>query len=329
MTNSFTANAQMNRYQKTGQDVPIDYFLYACYEAEQTSKALEKKNESKSIQWPTIQDLSPEDLVDEVNSQKLDDLLADLMSWYAANFPDLATAEAWDFQKLPVVAPALVSMVSDVVFIHEQKTKAKLATFQENAPSSDWVLLSGLIDRFFARKQHLISKYLEWMFGENKDHRAEIGSRPPVGRFAPPFNRNRTSSSPSSGPNNRKSGGANSSARGNDSRPARPRNNNRDKNSFNGSGPRKDGPKRGGRNDFKGKNRPNKKADAELEAKALSECNDAMAHLNSNKGEEQYVLKPQNSFYRRLQHQHVVSQGFLSESTGEGNERAVAVLRKD
>jgi len=165
---------------------------------------------------------------------------------------------------------------------------------------------------------------LEWMFGENKDHRAEIGARPPVGRFAPPFNRNRSSSSPSSnGPNNRKNGSANSSAKSNDNRPPR---NNRDKNKFNG---RKDGPKRNGRNDFKGKPRINKEVDAELEAKALSECNEAMAHLNSNPGEEQYVLKPQNSFYRRLQHQHVVSQGFLSESTGEGKERAVAVLRKD
>ncbi len=323
MSNAFSSNPQVDRYQKTGQDVPIDYFLYACYEAEQTSKALEKKNQSKAIQWPTLQDFTGEDLAEEINSQKLEDLLADLMSWYAANFPDLATGEAWDFQKLPMVAPALVSMTADVVYVYEEKTSSKLETFQPNAPTKDWALLTSLVERFFSRKQHLISKYLEWMFGENKNHREEIGSRPPVGRFAPPLNRNKPSQ-PNS--NSRKPNGSSSSAKG-DNRP-RQRNNNRDKNNGFTNG-RRDSQKRGGRNDYKNKNRHNKKVDTELEAAAINDCNEAMAHLNSNPSEEQYVLKPRNSFYRRLQHQHVVSQGFLSESTGEGNERAVAVLRKD
>jgi spoIIIJ-associated protein len=53
-----------------------------------------------------------------------------------------------------------------------------------------------------------------------------------------------------------------------------------------------------------------------------------MKHLDQNAGEESVTLKPQNSFYRRLQHQKIVDSGFHSESTGEGKERTVVVYRR-
>jgi predicted RNA-binding protein Jag len=41
------------------------------------------------------------------------------------------------------------------------------------------------------------------------------------------------------------------------------------------------------------------------------------------------ILKPNNSFYRRLQHQRAVELGFDSFSVGEGPDRSVRIARKD
>ena len=62
---------------------------------------------------------------------------------------------------------------------------------------------------------------------------------------------------------------------------------------------------------------------------ALAEVDDAIATMRANPDKPEITLKPQNSFYRRLQHQKIIDMGFDSNSVGEGPERAVRIGRRD
>ena len=58
-----------------------------------------------------------------------------------------------------------------------------------------------------------------------------------------------------------------------------------------------------------------------------ADVNNAVKKLKENNDLSEIKLKPANSFYRRLQHKHAISQGFESISSGEGNDRSVVVMR--
>ena len=62
---------------------------------------------------------------------------------------------------------------------------------------------------------------------------------------------------------------------------------------------------------------------------ALAEVDRAIETLRADTSLDEVTLKPQNSFYRRVQHQKIVDAGFFSNSVGEGPERAVKVGRKE
>lgn len=62
---------------------------------------------------------------------------------------------------------------------------------------------------------------------------------------------------------------------------------------------------------------------------ALSACYEAFIYLENNPQINEVILKPQNSYYRRLQHTTILENGYLSESRGEGSTRSVVVLRKN
>lgn len=61
----------------------------------------------------------------------------------------------------------------------------------------------------------------------------------------------------------------------------------------------------------------------------MAEVNQAIEQLRSNADVGEVTLKPNNSFYRRIQHQAIVDAGFHSQSVGEGPDRAVKIARKD
>lgn len=63
------------------------------------------------------------------------------------------------------------------------------------------------------------------------------------------------------------------------------------------------------------------------EKSALTEVESAVKKMLDDAQLEQITLKPQNSFIRRKQHKKIISLGFASTSVGEGQERAVQILR--
>ena len=55
----------------------------------------------------------------------------------------------------------------------------------------------------------------------------------------------------------------------------------------------------------------------------------AVRNLQKDSELEEVVLKPANSFYRRMQHEKAMEAGFKSFSVGEGQDRAVRLARNE
>ena len=53
-----------------------------------------------------------------------------------------------------------------------------------------------------------------------------------------------------------------------------------------------------------------------------------MSKLKRDKKLTEVELPPMNSFYRRVQHKHIVDNGFDTQSIGEGADRKVVIKRK-
>ena len=60
---------------------------------------------------------------------------------------------------------------------------------------------------------------------------------------------------------------------------------------------------------------------------ALADVAEAIDRLERNPDLREIELRPTNSFFRRLQHSAVAKAGFVSESFGEGSQRALKVVR--
>ncbi len=67
--------------------------------------------------------------------------------------------------------------------------------------------------------------------------------------------------------------------------------------------------------------------DKEREILALAECKSAIEEIKLNADIDQIVLKPQNSYIRRLQHSEAGASGLFSLSQGEDKSRAVVIYR--
>jgi hypothetical protein len=333
MSNSFkNSNSPADRFRNSrGLDVPVDTFLYACLEAEQTIKAL-SADQKRPIQWPNLQDLSEEDLKSEFEAQQLQDIFEDLLSWYSANYPDLSTNLAWDYGVVSLVVQPLVCLAYDLNSVHQIKLGERLPEFDQDAEVNHtvWALIKSLVGRFFSSKSNYITRYIEWSFGKARELDGDAASRPPVGRFSPHAQRQRSQ---------RESRDRHTASAGAPQRDVNGNNHHHHQGGGHGgqqgrgrpAGRGGGGGDRGRGNDHRhrgGPRRPPQETNAEMEAAAIQACNEAFAHLEANPNEEKVILKPQNSFYRRIQHQVIVSNNFHSESIGEGHDRAVAVWRK-
>ena len=87
--------------------------------------------------------------------------------------------------------------------------------------------------------------------------------------------------------------------------------------------------KKGDRNErSKGPRRNERFDSSSLKKKALKNADIGMSKLKRDKKLNEVELAPMNSFYRRMQHKHIVDNGFDTLSVGEGADRKVIIKRK-
>ncbi|MCX6109445.1 MAG: hypothetical protein NTZ90_07575 [Proteobacteria bacterium] len=328
--------------QARGQEVPLDYFLYSCLERERLEKATIGDSQPH-IAWPLLPKVGEEGPVAALEGPEWSALTKSLLTWYRETFPELSDDKAVDHEHLLKVVPPVVGLARDLARLYLEKTKAKLPAFDKSAqPEAVWSDIESALKQFFPKIQHMILRYLHWTHAAEVKEVFEPGSRPPVGRFAPPplprTLGNRDSGRPDRG--GRPERGPRTDAprapvaqetSESKGREAAPKGGNR-----HGQGGRPAPADRGGRPPRREGGRPPRSAHPEGEEQtarltvvALAEVDQAIAELQSNGTKQDITLKPTNSFYRRLQHQKIVDAGFNSNSVGEGPDRAVQISRKD
>ena len=184
-----------------------------------------------------------------------------------------------------------------------------------------------MTELFHSSAQWVI-QYLGWCFREEIEEVFEPGSRPPVGRYAPPPPRRESFYGAKGGRSREgeRKGGSRERSQG----PAR-------KESFRDN-PRKtqkheQKPPRGSSSaaEFRKNSRKPKTGDEMTQRQTetvLQEVEKALETLRRQPDIQEIRLAPQNSFYRRIQHQKIVDAGFISQSVGEGSDRAVTIQRQ-
>lgn len=338
-----------------GKQVPVDLFLYSCLEIERTNRSMEAAGTPR-IEWAAIAGQITA-LPEDMENLPLALILKKLVTWYRQKFPELSNSQPIDHERLLDVVEPLIALNLDLGKVYRLKNGEDLPEYESSVGNNRaWDDIYTEIRDQFPAYQHLYNRYIQWSHAAEPVEIFEPGSRPPVGRYAPPPIRRPTSGGPRGGRDDRgprggggrddrgprgprrETGGGAGGGSFSGGRPPREANGN---NRFESRPPprRGEGEGRGPRQDRPDHNRPDRNGprgpkvrdeaeSAKLEEAAIRDVNEAIKTLKNDSSQSEMVLKPMNSFYRRLQHQCVVEAGFNSTSVGEGPDRAVRVSRK-
>lgn len=351
--------AKQRVLEAQGRDVPLDLFLYSCLEQERILKAKAGKG-ALVIHWPVLGEEEGATPTEDLAAMPLAGLLTRMAVWYRDEFPALTARRVLDHEVLSEVVPPVVGFGRDLDRLYRSRTGETLPDFEGSVGNHKfWDDIAQTVEEYFPNYKAYILRYLQWTHAVEKVETFEPGSRPPVGRFAPPPLRTgsdrggrggRSGGRDGGGRGGRDGGGRGPRDGGRDNRGPRPprgprpdhqegfregpRDGEREGRSFDRGprdrGPREErrdrpprgdrGPRRGGGGD---------EETAKLTESALAEVDQAIASLKSNPSLDEVTLKPANSYYRRIQHQKIVDSGYHSFSVGEGPDRAVKVARKE
>lgn len=354
--------AKQRVLEAQGKEVPVDLFLYSCLERERLIRAT-KGTGATIIEWAALAESA-----DDVKSSPFPTALARMIGWYQEHFPPMKDRRPLDHEMLSEVIPGIVGLNTDLDRLYRLCTNGPIPDYDATSGGNEvWATITKGIQDNFPGYARFFLQYVQWSHGVEKVEHFEPGSRPPVGKYAPPPLRkdgdrggrfgdrggrggDRDRGPRSGGDRGGRSGG---SGGGGGDRPPRPEFSGGDRPprpEFGGNdGPRPDrgprperGPRpdrddrprgdRPPRGDFGGdrgpRRGPNDENTAKLTDLAMAEVDQAIDRLRQDTSVDEVTLKPTNSFYRRIQHQKIVDSGYHSVSVGEGPDRAVKVARK-
>lgn len=319
--------------ESRGKEVPMDYFLYSCLEHERTAQAV-RGDDVDETGWPVLASYIADTSSDtEFASMPLAGLLTRLCAWYRDTYEALTEIRVIDYESLLEVVEPLVRLNKDISLLYKTRTGEDLPDYEGSVGNNKfWDDIISTVGEYFRNHAHLYVRYIQWSHAAIEEEDFIPGDRPPVGRFAPRYSSSRPPSDGPRGGGRPERGGRDgrSGGRGNDRRPPRgdarpPRGDRNDRGDRGGDrgdrGPRRD--KRGGEG-----RKHREDVDAKLMDEAMAEVDRAIESLRSDESMDEVLLKPQNSFYRRIQHQKIVDSGYHSFSVGEGPDRAVRVARR-
>ncbi|MEY4631588.1 MAG: hypothetical protein RIQ81_1708 [Pseudomonadota bacterium] len=329
---------------QAGKEVPLDYFLYSCFEAETMIANLQKKaggKENVDFRHPSLPDLAGKLSGKPDTDNAWQDAIASLYQWHCEREPGLLEKTVVDYEKVSGVVFGFSCFHADLRELHRLAGSSELPVFSESADLAPfWRMTMVVLEEKSPKARELFAKFFAWTYSSWEPPVYEVGSRPPIGRFAPPP-RLRAGSGPGGGfgggPGGRKRGGPERTGhhdrpdrpqRGEQSdRPERPARGGRDFDRPQREESRRGGQESEGRREGRRGPRRDDGHQDRAAAEAMSAVEDAIARLEREPSTPFVDLPPTNSFQRRKQHHTVNERGFQSESVGEGNNRAVRVIR--
>jgi len=297
-------------------ELSAERFIFACYESVKIHEKIEGLFK-KEFEWPYSGVHKETSFVSA---------LSQMLEWHFDNhFRDLAK-NALNLANLTYVSIHMAHLEKD--FRRICSTYGMIDSRDGRPiPAALNDLILAIEQIFSTNLKDLSKSFFTWLYSKPKLSVVDFNQVPPVGRFARMVinARNRQPSSspafqekpfeieagPEMGDNENRRPTRDASLRKDpDSSPNR---NARPKQARLDRGPRE--------------RKPDQEKDMEQEAATLALVDQAMQSLSANLDLKEIILAPQNSYYRRLQHQKAVDAGFISDSVGEGKERSVKISR--
>ncbi|MEI8024737.1 MAG: R3H domain-containing nucleic acid-binding protein [Pseudomonadota bacterium] len=296
-------------------ELSTERFIFACYESVKIHEKIEGLFK-KDFEWPCV----------AKKESSFASTLTQMLEWHFSNhLADLAN-KVLSISNLTYVSIHMAHLEKD---FRRLCLESGMIDTRDGRPLQ--VALNDLlmaIDKVFSKYIKDLSKsFFTWLYSKPKLSVVDFNQVPPVGRYARMVI-NARNRSPSSHPETQEKSSEIEVAVPSDAvegrRPSReasprkeavgtPDRNARPKQARVDRGPRE--------------RKPDQEKDMEQEAATLALVDVAIQSLSSNLDLKEVVLAPQNSYYRRLQHQKAVDAGFISDSVGEGKERAVKISR--
>ncbi len=273
---------------KRDQPLSKDYFLYSCLEHE---RFLKTKQTDLPIRWDGVDRLSSADSPEEA--------IIAAIKWHLDADPELGQLTIVNHEACTKAVPLVVGICQDIATINQKILSQPLPEIVPGSAISDqWKSIFKVLNQKLGLLGSYAEQFLRWSYSNPVEEVVEPGSRPPVGKYAPPLMP-------------------------------------RDKRPNGRANPRQDSFSKRGKPEHKPQNKELKKPShhkktndhADGKGQALKEVEQALDSLRNDGSVQEIILKPTNSFLRRLQHQVAVDSGFKSESTGEGPDRAVKISR--
>lgn len=223
---------------------------------------------------------------------KVTDFSSDLprmTTWYRQNFPVFKADDSLTFETLYFYLPIFIDYIAEARRLWELTHKKPPPEYDQN---SFWAKLLALL-RTEVSYSHLAIPYLHWRYGRRKTVPVPPNQSPPN-----PFAERRIFSD------------------------RRGHSNHRERRNHKEFVERKEPASR--RNSS---TRCETHATTSLTAEMTNEIREAVTLMKNNRHQE-VILKPANSYYRRLQHKMVANMGFTSVSVGDNREsRAVKIVQ--
>ena len=304
----------------TGKEVPLDLFLYSCFEAEKMLAEAEKRAGGPENLNSRNLDTSMASGIGANDGTAWENLIMRLYSWHCEREPALVDdSKPLDIELLCPVSDAFAAFHADLRNFYKAATGESLPVFDMEAGLAPvWVAVMNVLRNKSPRGASLFEKYFAWTYSDWEAPVYEVGSRPPVGRYAPP-------------PRLRTGGPGGKGGPDRSDRPERPdRGERHGRHERPERGNRADRPRRDDRHhrdENFGNRASHEERSSEQEQAALAEVDKAVDLLNNDPKLAFVDLPPTNSFQRRKQHHAVMEHGFKSSSVGEGKDRAVRVSR--
>jgi len=154
---------------ENNNDVNIDYFLYSCYEHEQTLLSL--KQEERLRGWDELGSVL-ESSKEELN---LRDLLFNLINWYKGKYPVLLTKKKLNIEELNDITDPLCTLNHDIDTLYEFKCDEKIPPFEASVGNNRiWDHIKEAMTTHFPEHGLLYTRYIEWRHSSEKKMTPEL-----------------------------------------------------------------------------------------------------------------------------------------------------------
>lgn len=306
---SLSFNIKRHYASLKGINVPLDYFIYTCFEEEQNLKAMSGALPQGFKRHPQILSLGSEsDFAQQAAflEKPFFDIADHVCSWYTETYPIFLSKDPIDYHQHAKLLYPLVALLFDLqALYHKKEGQGKFPRYEvltaEHAETTDisdhqkdpyssnfWKQMEQLILKHMPTYASQVIAYMRWYYGCFRQKHYDLKSLPPIGRYLSLLKKSAFS--------------------------------------------RKTSHQEQNFSKQNSKTFDQQDKEQMIDEAALKEAIDAaikaIETLKTDSAENSITLLPQNSYVRRRQHKEIVAAGFESLSVGEGKERAVQIRRK-